>query len=86
MMTYRAYANNENFASPETQGQDDLSLQPPTSDYNDGQVFFIKEKQPNRFTEKYRRIIILICVGLIFTTAAILFAVVVFSKENGQYF
>uniref|UniRef100_A0A914V9C4 Fibrinogen C-terminal domain-containing protein n=1 Tax=Plectus sambesii TaxID=2011161 RepID=A0A914V9C4_9BILA len=75
-----AFANNENVALPEMQGQDKLSQQPPASDNIYNQVIFIKRKQPNRFTEKYQRIIILICAGLIFAFAAIFLAVVIFSK------
>uniref|UniRef100_A0A914W0B3 Uncharacterized protein n=1 Tax=Plectus sambesii TaxID=2011161 RepID=A0A914W0B3_9BILA len=67
MPTYSAFANNDfNFASPEIQRHDERLPQPPTSDDDDNQVFLMEKKQPNRFIEEYRRIMALICVGLIF--------------------
>uniref|UniRef100_A0A914UW31 Fibrinogen C-terminal domain-containing protein n=1 Tax=Plectus sambesii TaxID=2011161 RepID=A0A914UW31_9BILA len=84
MPTNNAFANNENFALPEMQGQDELIPQPPASNFCDNQVLFIKRNQPIRITENHRQIIILICVGLIFTFAVIFLAAAILSKKNSQ--
>uniref|UniRef100_A0A914WAR0 Fibrinogen C-terminal domain-containing protein n=1 Tax=Plectus sambesii TaxID=2011161 RepID=A0A914WAR0_9BILA len=82
MMKYRASTNEDNFASPQRQGE--LPQQPPAGYDNDDQVLFIKEEQPNRITKKYRRIIILVCIGLIFTFAAIFLALAILSKNKNE--
>uniref|UniRef100_A0A914VGU6 Fibrinogen C-terminal domain-containing protein n=1 Tax=Plectus sambesii TaxID=2011161 RepID=A0A914VGU6_9BILA len=80
MMKYRASTNEDNFASP--QRQDELLPQPPQTYDNDNQVLFIKDEQPNRITKEYRWIIILVCIGLIFTFAAIFLALAIHSKSE----
>uniref|UniRef100_A0A914XCH5 Fibrinogen C-terminal domain-containing protein n=1 Tax=Plectus sambesii TaxID=2011161 RepID=A0A914XCH5_9BILA len=77
-----AFASNENFASSEIQRQNELSPQPSASDDYDNQVFLMEEKQPHRIIEKYRRIITLIGIGLIFAFAAIFLAVAILSTNN----
>uniref|UniRef100_A0A914V1H5 Fibrinogen C-terminal domain-containing protein n=1 Tax=Plectus sambesii TaxID=2011161 RepID=A0A914V1H5_9BILA len=84
MPTNSGFANNENFALPEIQGQDELFPQPPASDDYDNEVPFTKKSQPIRITEKYRQIIILILVGLIFTFAAIFLVIAILSKNNSR--
>uniref|UniRef100_A0A914UT72 Fibrinogen C-terminal domain-containing protein n=1 Tax=Plectus sambesii TaxID=2011161 RepID=A0A914UT72_9BILA len=84
MMKYHASANEDDFSSPETRTHDELFPQPLTNDENDDQVLFIAQKQPIHIIEKYRRIITLICVGLIIMLAVIFLAVIIFSKENGE--
>uniref|UniRef100_A0A914VV29 Fibrinogen C-terminal domain-containing protein n=1 Tax=Plectus sambesii TaxID=2011161 RepID=A0A914VV29_9BILA len=82
MMKYRASANEDNFVSPETQRHDELFPQPLANEDNDDQVHFIAQKQSNRIIEKYRRIIISICAGLIITFAVIFLATAILSKKN----
>uniref|UniRef100_A0A914XPM2 Fibrinogen C-terminal domain-containing protein n=1 Tax=Plectus sambesii TaxID=2011161 RepID=A0A914XPM2_9BILA len=84
MPTYSAFSNNDNFASPEIRRQDQLFPQPQAGDDYDNQVLFMEEKQPNSIIEKYRRIIALICVGFIFTFAAIFLAIAILSKNNAK--
>uniref|UniRef100_A0A914UZN7 Uncharacterized protein n=1 Tax=Plectus sambesii TaxID=2011161 RepID=A0A914UZN7_9BILA len=55
----------------------------PLSNVNNETVPPMTKKQPNCFTRNYRRNIILICVGLIFTLAAILI-IIILSKKNSS--
>uniref|UniRef100_A0A914UHT7 Uncharacterized protein n=1 Tax=Plectus sambesii TaxID=2011161 RepID=A0A914UHT7_9BILA len=61
--------------------KENLSSPPPLSDDNDKLLLPMVKEQPNCFTKNYRRNIILICVGLMFTFAAILIIIII-SKKN----
>uniref|UniRef100_A0A914V8G6 Fibrinogen C-terminal domain-containing protein n=1 Tax=Plectus sambesii TaxID=2011161 RepID=A0A914V8G6_9BILA len=86
MLINCAFASNENFASPEIQRQDELFPQPSASDDYDNQVFLMEEKQPHRIIEKYRRIIAIFGIGLIFAFTIIFLAVAILSKNNSENF
>uniref|UniRef100_A0A914XDA1 Uncharacterized protein n=1 Tax=Plectus sambesii TaxID=2011161 RepID=A0A914XDA1_9BILA len=81
MLTNFDSAKNENFVTLEIPRKDKLHFEPSANDENDDEVPLIAEKQPNCITEKYRRNITLISIGLILTFAAVFLAVMILSNK-----
>uniref|UniRef100_A0A914V254 Uncharacterized protein n=1 Tax=Plectus sambesii TaxID=2011161 RepID=A0A914V254_9BILA len=62
--------------------KDNLSSSPPLSEDNDKLLLPMAKEQPNRTYKNYRRNIILISVGVIFTFAAILIIIILSKKKS----
>uniref|UniRef100_A0A914UV69 Fibrinogen C-terminal domain-containing protein n=1 Tax=Plectus sambesii TaxID=2011161 RepID=A0A914UV69_9BILA len=92
MKKYRAFGNNDSFASPETYRAQ--SVHSASSSRNGNDISSVElspltsstrisvKRQPSRTNKKYRWDVILICIGLILSFAAIILAIIILSKKN----
>uniref|UniRef100_A0A914UV49 Uncharacterized protein n=1 Tax=Plectus sambesii TaxID=2011161 RepID=A0A914UV49_9BILA len=92
MKKYRAFGNNDNFASSEIYRAPTANSANSSRNGNDNSSVELSpltpstrisaKRQPSRTNKKYRWDVILICIGLILSFAAIILAIIILSKKN----